>query len=193
MTKPELWLVRHGETEWSRTGQHTGSADIALTATGEQQALALKSALSPQAFARVLVSPLRRAMQTCALAGYADTAIATPDLREWNYGRYEGLTSSDIQHRRPGWSIWNEGPEGGETIGEVAKRAENVIAALDDAGGPVALFAHGHVLRILTATWLELEPRAARLFALTTGSVSVLGHEHGTRVIRSWNQVPSTQ
>jgi probable phosphoglycerate mutase len=191
MPKQELWLIRHGETEWSRTGQHTGSADIALTPTGEQQALALKTALANLTFSRVLVSPLRRAQQTCELAGYAPVAQPTPNLREWNYGRFEGLTSNDIQREHPGWSIWNEGPEAGETIEEVGIRAQTVLDTLAETEGAIALFAHGHVLRILTATWLGLEPRAARLFALSTGSISLLGYEHGNRVIRSWNQVPT--
>ena len=190
MRKLELWLVRHGETEWSRTGQHTGSADIALTAIGEQQAMALKSALSAQPFAKVLVSPLRRARQTCDLAGFGDLAVTTPDLAEWNYGRYEGLTSADIRRQRPGWSIWGQGPEGGESVAEVGVRAARVIESLAQVDGAVVLFAHGHILRILTATWLGLAPDAGRLFALSTGTISLLGFEHGTRVIRSWNQVP---
>ncbi|MBY0508182.1 MAG: histidine phosphatase family protein [Bryobacteraceae bacterium] len=190
MPKQELWLVRHGETEWSRTGQHTGSADIGLTELGERQALALKSALAGEEFARVLVSPLRRARQTCDLAGFGAVAAVTPDLAEWNYGRYEGQTSAEIQRERPGWSIWGEGPEGGETIAQVGERAARVLEGLDALEGQAALFAHGHVLRILTAVWLGLPPNGARLFALSTGSISVLGYEHGTRVIRSWNQVP---
>jgi len=190
MAKQELWLVRHGETEWSRTGQHTGGADIALTETGERQALALRPALAAIAFSHVLVSPLRRAQQTCTLAGYGDIAVTLPNLREWNYGQYEGLTSADIQQKRPGWSIWREGPEGGETIDEVGARTQSIIESLPDTEGRVALFAHGHVLRILAASWLGLPPNAARLFALSTGSISRLGFEHGTRVILSWNQVP---
>ena len=190
MPNQKLSLIRHGETEWSRTGQHTGGADIPLTPTGEQQAVTLRPALAALKFSRVLVSPLRRARQTCALAGYDDRAIVQPDLREWNYGRYEGLTSADIQRERPGWSIWSEGPEGGETIGEVGDRAQRVLDSLAGAEDAVALFAHGHILRILTAKWLGLPPDTARLFALSTGSLSLLGYEHGTRVIRQWNQVP---
>ena len=190
MPQRELWLIRHGETEWSRTGQHTGAADIALTAVGEAQAIALKIALDGQAFARILVSPLRRAVQTCELAGYSPVAIPTPDLREWNYGQYEGLTSAQIQADRPGWSIWKDGPRGGETIAEVGVRAQRVLDSLPETAGPVALFAHGHILRILTAVWLGLPPDAARLFALSTGSISILGYEHSVRVIRGWNRVP---
>ena len=195
MPKLEIWLMRHGETAWSRTGQHTGGADIALTPEGEQQARALGAALKGQKFDRVFSSPLRRAQRTCELAGFAAEAVLTADLREWNYGRYEGLTSEDIQRERPGWSIWDEGPAGGETIEEVAARAARVIEAVLEPGagreGRVALFAHGHILRVLTATWLGLEPRGARYFALSTGSISVLGYERETRVIRSWNAVPS--
>lgn len=188
MTKQELWLVRHGETEWSRTGQHTGQADIALTEAGEAQARLLPAAFEGLTFSRVLMSPLRRARQTCELAGFGEVAVTVPDLREWNYGQYEGLTTAQIRQERPGWSIWREGPEGGETVGEVGLRTQGVLESLAEVEGKVLLFAHGHVLRILTATWLGLPPDAGRLFALSTGSVSVLGYEHGTRVIRSWNQ-----
>lgn len=192
MPKLEIWLMRHGETAWSRTGQHTGGADIALTPEGEQQARALGAALKGQTFDRVFSSPLRRAQRTCELAGFAAEATLTADLREWNYGRYEGLTSEDIQREHPGWSIWGDGPDGGETIEEVAARAARVIEAVTESvEGRVALFAHGHILRVLTATWLGLEPRGARYFALSTGSISVLGFERDTRVIRSWNEVPS--
>ena len=190
MPKQELWLIRHGETEWSRTGQHTGKADIALTEVGEAQARVLRTALDGREFARVFVSPLRRAQQTCELAGYGGAAVTLPDLREWDYGDYEGLTSTDIQRERPSWSIWNDGPVGGEAIDEVGARAQRLIAALEGVEGSIALFAHGHILRILAATWRELPPDAGRLFALSAGSISVLGFEHGTRVIRSWNQVP---
>lgn len=190
MPKQEIWLVRHGETEWSRTGQHTGRIDIPLTQLGERQALALRAELAGHDFARVLVSPLRRARRTCELAGYGPVAISTADLVEWNYGRCEGLTTAEIQQERPGWSIWGEGPEGGETVEEVGVRAQNVLASVSGTEGSIALFAHGHILRILTATWLGLAPNAGRLFALSTGSISLLGYEHGTRVIRNWNQIP---
>ncbi len=189
MPKQELWLVRHGETEWSRTGQHTGQADIALTEAGEAQARLLPAALAGRTFSRVLVSPLRRARQTCDLAGFGQIAVTTPDLREWNYGRYEGLTTAQIQVEHPGWSIWRAGPEGGETVGEVGLRTQGVLGSLAAIEGKILLFAHGHVLRILTATWLGLPPDAGRLFALSTGSISLLGYEHGTRVIRFWNHV----
>lgn len=189
MVKQELWLVRHGETEWSRTGQHTGQADIALTEAGEAQARLLPAVLSQHAFSRVLVSPLRRARQTCDLAGFGPVAVTTPDLREWNYGRYEGLTTAQIQLERPGWSIWREGPDGGETVGEVGHRTQDVVESLAAIEGKILIFAHGHLLRILAATWLGLPPDAGRHFALSTGSISLLGYEHSTRVIRSWNDV----
>ena len=191
MPKQEIWLVRHGETEWSRTGQHTGRIDIPLTPLGEAQALALKAELAGHPFAAVLVSPLLRAKRTCELAGFGAVAIPTPDLMEWNYGRCEGLTSADIERQHPGWSIWGDGPEGGETIDEVGARAQSVLASLSNTEGSIVLFAHGHILRILAATWLGLPPNAGRLFALSTGSISLLGYEHGTRVIRSWNQIPA--
>lgn len=194
MPKQEIWLVRHGETEWSRTGQHTGRIDMPLTQLGERQALALRAELAGHDFARVLVSPLLRARRTCELAGYGPVAISTADLVEWNYGRCEGLTTAEIQRERPGWSIWGDGPDGGpdggETVEEVGVRAQNVLTTLSGTEGSMALFAHGHILRILTATWLGLPPNAGRLFALSTGSISLLGDEHGTRVIRSWNQIP---
>lgn len=191
MPKQDLWLVRHGETEWSRTGQHTGSADIALTAVGEEQARALQAALAGNTFAQVWVSPLRRARQTCELAGFSTLAVVKPDLQEWNYGRYEGMTTAQIRGQKPGWSIWGEGPEGGESIEEVGARAERVVEEASAVEGTLVLFAHGHILRILTAVWLGLPPEDGRLFALSTGTVSVLGYEHGTRVIRNWNHSPS--
>ena len=164
-----------------------------MTAGGEAQAVALQGALAGHTFAQVLVSPLRRARQTCALAGFGEVALTTPDLREWNYGRYEGLTTAQIQLERPGWSIWGAGPEGGEALGEVGARTQRVLESLAGIEGAMLLFAHGHVLRILTATWLGLPAEAGRLFALSTGSLSVLQYEHGTRMIRSWNQVPGLE
>jgi probable phosphoglycerate mutase len=134
-----------------------------------------------------LVSPLRRAIETCRLAGYLDVARIDPDLREWDYGAYEGRTSDDIRRDRPGWVIWSDGVERGETVEQVGERAARVIARAEGAGGPVALFAHGHVLRILTACWLGLPPRAGELFPLDTGTVSILGHEREARAVSCWN------
>ncbi len=183
-----LWLIRHGETEWSVTKRHTGRTDIALTATGKRQAAALGRHLARRAFALVLCSPLQRARETCRLAGYSDVATCTDDLLEWDYGAYEGRTTSEIRTEVPGWSIWTGGVPGGETIEQVGNRAEQVIKQALAVDGDVALFAHAHILRILTACWLGLPPDAGRLFALSTGSVSVLGHERETRVISVWNQ-----
>jgi len=183
-----LWLIRHGETEWSVNKRHTGRTDIALTATGERQAAALGRHLARRAFALVLCSPLQRARETCRLAGYSDVATCTDDLLEWDYGAYEGRTTSEIRTEVPGWSIWTGSVPGGETIEQVGTRAEQVIKQALAVDGDVALFAHAHILRILTACWLGLPPDAGRLFALSTASVSVLGHERETRVISVWNQ-----
>ena len=186
MTHGELWLVRHGETEWSAAGRHTSSTDLALTAEGERRAAAVGRLLAGKKFALVLCSPLRRALDTCRLAGYAPET--TPDLREWNYGAYEGLTTPAIQATNPGWTIWTGTPPGGESAEEVGARAERVIARAVATGGDVALFGHGHMLRVLAARWLGLEPTAGRLLALSTGSVSVLGYERDIRVLQMWNR-----
>jgi broad specificity phosphatase PhoE len=188
----ELWLIRHGETEWSRSGQHTGATDIPLTAVGEQQALALGRFLQGREFSTVLVSPLARARRTCELAGLGAGAQVDPDLHEWKYGDYEGLTSQQIREARPNWSVWEHGVVGGETIEQVATRAhatmERAAALLQETpNSNVALFAHGHLLRILATCWLDLHPSAARQFLLGTATVSVLGYEHATRAIRLWN------
>jgi broad specificity phosphatase PhoE len=179
--------MRHGETAWSLSGQHTGSTDLPLTAEGERKAVALGEALAGKQFAAVFVSPMTRAKETCRLAGYAADAIVTDDLCEWNYGSYEGLTSPEIQKSAPGWTIWTATPPGGETIHQVAERARRVIRSAP--GGDVAIFGHGHMLRVLTACWLETGPEMGRCFALSTGSISVLGHERETPVIQRWNQV----
>ncbi|MGO9894987.1 MAG: histidine phosphatase family protein [Bryobacteraceae bacterium] len=186
-TRGDLWLIRHGETEWTLTGAHTGRTNLPLTENGKQQGLAVREQLGGRSFAVVLVSPLERALETCRLAGYGGQAVVDPNLAEWSYGSYEGRTSAQIQAERPNWTIWDQGPLDGETIDQVAARAEAVIARVLAVDGDVALFAHGHVLRILTARWLEMPPDAARRFALETGSVSVLGYERDTRVIARWN------
>ncbi len=184
---PEIWIARHGETEWSRTGRHTGRTDVPLTTAGRREAGALRRALGGRRFALVLSSRLSRAWETCRLAGYAEVARTTDDLLEWDYGAVEGRTSAEMQREHPGWTIWTGDVPLGETIDAVATRAGRVIEQAVAAGGDVLLFAHGHVLRILTARWLGLEPRDGRLFALATASIGVLGKEAGTRVIRSWN------
>ena len=184
----ELWLVRHGETEWSLSGAHTGRTDIPLTAAGRERAAGVGRYLAGRKFAGVLVSPLRRARETCRLAGY-ENALIDSDLSEWNYGDYEGRTTAQIQAERPGWSLWNDGVPNGETAAQVAARADGVIGhALAVAGeGDVALFAHGHILRVLAARWLDLPPEDGCLFALGTAAVSTLGYERETRVITRWN------
>ena len=187
----EIWLIRHGETEWSRSGAHTGRTDLPLTAAGRDNAAAIGRWLKGRAFALVLTSPMERARDTCRLAGYGDSAQVDPNLCEWDYGDYEGRTTPDIQKERPGWSLWRDGVPDGETIKQVAARAEAVLARAVAADGDTALFAHGHILRILTAGWLQLDPHRGSLFALSTGSVSTLGYERETRVISCWNLLPS--
>lgn len=185
---PQLWLIRHGETEWSASGAHTSYSDISLTARGKKSAAAAGAWLAGRVFSLVLVSPLQRALETCNIAGYAATAKIDGNLSEWNYGEYEGHTTAQIRKENPGWSIWRDGSTRGETVEQVAARASNVIARCRAAKGPVALFSHAHFLRILTATWLGLPPAAGSMFALDTGSVSILGFERETRVIRMWNR-----
>jgi len=185
-----LWLIRHGETEWSLSGAHTGRTDIPLTPAGEAKAAAIGRYLNGRKFALVLTSPLQRARETCRLAGYGDVAQLEPDLMEWSYGAYEGRTSAEIRQEIPGWNIWINGVSGGETVEQVGARARRVIGRATAYEGDVALFAHGHVLRILTACWLGLEPAAGRLFAFDTACLSVLGHEREIRVIERWNESP---
>jgi broad specificity phosphatase PhoE len=188
MTRGELWLVRHGETEWSAAGRHTSSTDLPLTPEGERKAAAVGRMLAGQKFAMVLSSPLRRALETCRLAGYSPEI--TPDLCEWGYGSYEGLTTAEIQVANPGWTIWTGTPPGGESAEEVGTRADRVIARAVAADGDVVLFGHGHMLRVLAARWLGLEPTDGRLLALSTGSISVLGYERDVRVVQMWNRTP---
>lgn len=183
----ELWLVRHGETEWSRTGQHTGRTDIPLTETGREQARAIGRRLAGREFALVLTSPLGRARETCELAGFGARARVEPNLREWDYGDYEGRTTAEIRAERPDWSLWRDGVPGGETIAQVAERARAALAETGAAEGDALLFAHGHLLRILAACWVGLPAEAARLLALGTASISSLGYERDTRVITRWN------
>ncbi len=185
-----VWLLRHGETEWSRSGQHTGRTDIPLTETGRARARAVGRSLAAKEFALVLSSPRARAQETCRLAGYGDVCIVDDNLQEWDYGAYEGRTSTEIQREAPGWSIWKGPLPHGETIEQVAARADRVIERALSADGDVALFAHGHILRVLSARWLETPPDTGRLLALDTGSMSILGYEHETRVVRQWNLVP---
>lgn len=184
---PRVVLVRHGETEWSAAGRHTGRTDVPLTEQGRRQAKALGAYLDGFSFALVLTSPLRRALETCRLAGLEALAQTRDDLMEWDYGEYEGRTTPDIRTIRPGWSLWKEGVPGGETAKEVGGRADRVIAEARSTGGDVVLFAHGHILRTLTARWLALPPDRGRSLALETATVSVLGYERETPVILRWN------
>ena len=184
----QLVLVRHGQTEWSLSGQHTGTTDIPLTDEGRRQAEALGARLSGWNFSRVLTSPLARAAETCRLAGLAEGAEVTEDLREWDYGDYEGRKTADIRKERPGWGLWLDGVPAGEHVDEVGARADRVIEAARAADGDVALFAHGHVLRVLAARWIGLPPDHGRLFALVTSSISVLGWERETPVLERWNE-----
>jgi broad specificity phosphatase PhoE len=186
--RPESVLVRHGETEWSRTGKHTGSTDVPLTERGREQARALGAALRDRSFQIVLASPLQRAWETCGLAGYGDVAQRRDELREWDYGAYEGRTTPEVREEHPGWTLWRDGVPGGETDAHVGARADRVIGELRSLPGDVALFAHGHFLRVLAARWLGLEPADGRLFALDTATISVLGYERETSVIRVWNE-----
>lgn len=188
-TKHEIWLLRHGETAWSLSGQHTGWTDIPLTVEGERQARELGEALKSKSFAAVYTSPLQRAARTCELAGLAAQALRVDNLREWNYGSVEGRTVNDLRVGIPDWSIWTHGSPDGESIEEVYLRAGRVIEMAMEAEGDVALFAHGHLLRILTANYLGLPPRDARLFALSTATISVLGWDRENRAIRRWNHL----
>jgi broad specificity phosphatase PhoE len=184
----EVVLVRHGETEWSRTGKHTGRTDVPLTETGRRQAEAAGAALRGRHFALVLTSPLQRAAETCRLAGLADVAVPDDDLMEWDYGAYEGRTTPEIREERPGWTLWKGGVPDGETGADVGARANRVIARVRAVDGDVALFAHGHILRVLTARWIGLDAADGCLFALDTATISVLGYERETAVIRLWNE-----
>ena len=184
----EVVLVRHGQTEWSLSGQHTGSTDIPLTAQGRVQAQALGARLAGWRFERVLSSPLARAVDTCRLAGMGDQARITDDLREWDYGEYEGRRTIDIREERPGWGLWADGVPGGETVEEVGRRADRVIEAARGAFGDVALFGHGHLLRVLAARWIGLPPDHGRLLALSTASISGLGWERETAVLERWDE-----
>jgi probable phosphoglycerate mutase len=184
---PRLVLVRHGETEWSRTRRHTGRTDLPLLPEGEAQARALRPLLDGYVFAEVRTSPLLRARRTCLLAGLGDAAVVDDDLVEWDYGAYEGRTTADIRVDRPGWDIFLEDPPGGETLLQVAERARRAVGRARAAAGDVAFVAHAHVLRVVATVWLDLPPDAARHFAMEPASVSVLGWERDHPVVMRWN------
>ncbi|HEX6596348.1 MAG TPA: histidine phosphatase family protein [Acidimicrobiales bacterium] len=188
---PVVILVRHGETEWTLSGQHTGRTDIPLTENGRAQARELSAELADRKFALVLSSPLSRALDTCRLAGFGDQVQTTDDLVEWDYGEYEGMTTPEIRSGRKRWSLWMDGAPGGETPADVGLRVDRVVTELRevmaDTEADVAVFGHGHVLRVLTARWLGLTPADGRLFALDPATFSLLGYERENSVIRRWN------
>ena len=184
----ELYLVRHGATEWSRDGRHTGTTDLALLPEGIEQAKATDALLDRRPFALVLTSPLQRARRTCELAGYAEHAEVAPDLSERDYGMYEGVTTKQIRATVPDWTVWDGAIPGGETIQQVAARADRVITRVRAVAGEVALFGHGHMLRVLAARWCDLDPRAGRHLPLDTATLSILGWEHEWGAIRVWNK-----
>jgi broad specificity phosphatase PhoE len=182
-----VFAIRHGETAWSLSGQHTGTTDIPLTDNGRRLAERIRPVLAKEAFALVLVSPLSRARETCDLAGLGRTAIIDADLVEWNYGEYEGLTPPQIHASAPGWLIFRDGCPGGESPAEVGARVDRVIARARAVEGDVALFAHGHVLRVLAARWLGLPPGGGQHFLLDTGTLNVLGYYRGIPAVKAWN------
>jgi broad specificity phosphatase PhoE len=184
---PEIVLVRHGETEWSATGRHTGRTDIPLTDNGRSQADQLRRRLQGRRFGTVLTSPLSRARETCRVAGYGGVAKPRDELLEWDYGEYEGRTTPEIREDRPGWCLWTDGCPGGEGAADVAARVDPLVAQLREATDDVLLFAHGHLLRVLAARWIELGPEQGANLALGTASVSVLGREREAPAIWLWN------
>jgi probable phosphoglycerate mutase len=189
-TEQHVWLVRHGETEWARLGRHTGRTDVPLTEAGRDQARALGQRLAGRHFGLVLTSPLSRAAETARIAGHGDAAVTDDDLMEWDYGDLEGRTSVEIRGEHPGWTIWSGPWPGAETAEEVGVRADRVIARIRDAraDGDVLVFAHGHLLRVLTARWIGLDPASGGLFELATATVSILGSERESPSIELWNE-----
>ena len=183
----KVYLVRHGETEWSLSGQHTGVTDIPLTENGCATARLLRPVLAEESFALVLTSPLHRARETCELAGFGNRAHVESDLMEWNYGEYEGLTPQQIHAKRPDWMIFRDGCPGGESPEQIGARVDRVIAKAHDTEGNVALFAHGHVFRVLAARWIGLSSHAGRHFLLSTATLNVLGYYRETPALKIWN------
>jgi probable phosphoglycerate mutase len=188
-----IWLIRHGETPWSLSGQHTGKTEMELTATGKLMAKTIGRELAGRGFDLILTSPRMRARETCRLSGYGEAAAIDDNLQEWDYGTYEGRTSADIMKEAPNWSLWRDGVPGGETIEAVSARADRVIQRALDCTGDVALFAHGHILRVLAARWVGLPPDGGRYFSLDASSISILGSEYKVRVISRWNFVPKLE
>jgi len=186
-TGPAVLLIRHGETEWSKSGKHTGSTDLPLTSVGMGDATRLRERLAGHDFEYVATSPMQRARHTCELAGLAEGAEVLEDLRELGYGEYEGRTTLEVREERPGWNIWRDGTPGGESLEDAGARADRVIERALAAGGDVALFAHGHFLRVVGARWIELAPQAGSGLALGTAAVCDLGFERERRVLWLWN------
>ena len=182
-----VFIVRHGETEWSLSGQHTGTTDIPLTEHGREVARLLRPILAKESFALALTSPLQRATETCRLAGFEKAVKLEPDLVEWNYGRYEGLTPEQIHTTAPGWLIFRDGCPGGEQPGEIGARVDRVIAKVRAVEGNVIVFAHGHVLRVFAARWLALPPSAGQHFLLDTATTNILGYYRTVPAIKRWN------
>ena len=182
-----VFAIRHGETAWSLSGQHTGTTDIPLTDNGRRLAERLRPVLAKEVFALVLCSPMQRARETCELAGLSNDAVIDPDLAEWNYGEYEGLTSAQIHETWPGWLVFRNGCPGGETPEQVGVRTDRVIARARAAEGDVALFAHGHVLRVLAARWIGLPAGSGQHFLLDTGTLCVLGYYRDIPAVKVWN------
>ena len=187
--KKKIYLIRHGETAWTLSGQHTGTTDLPLTHNGEKQAESIGIQLKGISFEKVLCSPLKRATQTCALAQLPCQASTDDDLKEWNYGEYEGLTTPEIWKKNPDWNIFSNGAPNGERVEDVSLRAERIIKQLLSVEGNCAIFSHGHFLRILTARWLELLPREGKHFSLSPGSLSILGYERATPALLLWNRL----
>lgn len=185
-----LVLARHGETEWSRDGRHTGRTDIPLTDSGREEARRLGAVLKGRSFSRVVSSPLGRAVETARLAGFGDRVELDPDLVEWDYGVYEGRTRIEIAREIPGWTVWSQPMIGGESLDELGERADRVIARLLPTGGDVLVFSHGHFLRVLAACWIETAPVIASRLELWTATISELGWEHERRVVEVWNSGP---
>jgi probable phosphoglycerate mutase len=182
----ELWVVRHGETEWSATGRHTSTTDVELTAAGEEAARALGARLAGTSFDLVLTSPRARARRTATLAGFADAEV-DDDLAEWAYGDYEGVTTATIRETVPGWTVWTHPSPGGETAAKVGRRLDRVVAKVRRHGGRVLVFGHGHASRVLAARWLAQPVAEGRFFRLDTATVSILGYERETAVVARWN------
>ena len=181
-----LFVVRHGETEWSLSGQHTGRTDVPLTDAGRERAKQVGAFLAGRSFSLVLTSPLSRARDTAALAGFSDARV-DDDLREWDYGDYEGLKTLDIRKERPGWFLWDDGVPNGETIDEVAARADRVIERVRDVDGDVVAFAHGHILRVLASRWIDQPPAFGRHLILSPATLSILGYEREAPALEAWN------